>query len=73
MASSTRPALEQAIINNVKMARTLIRLRHSILADEELNAAIPSIRVELEAQAQAGEVKGLSYDALRSLVYGEDA
>ena len=73
MATSSRPALEQAVINNVKMARTLIRLRHSMLADEELNEAIPAIRLELEAQAQDGTVTGLSYERLRVLIYGEDA
>lgn len=71
MSSTTRPSIEQAVINNVKMARALIRLRHSILADEELNEALPRIRRELEAQAQNGIVTGLTYDELRRLIYGE--
>lgn len=70
--AASRPLIEQAVINNVKMARTLIRLRHSILADEEMNEALPRIRAELEAQAQSGRVTGLSYEELRRLVYGED-
>lgn len=69
--SGSRPALEQAIINNVKMARTLIRLRHSILADEELNAVLPRIRMALEAQAQQGEVVGLTAEELKSLFLGD--
>lgn len=68
-----RSDLEQAVLNNVKMARSLIRLRHSILADEELNTALPIIRRRLEEQAQSGTVVGLTYDDLRALVYGEDA
>jgi hypothetical protein len=68
-----RLAVEQAIINNVKMARSLIRLRHSIEADEELNLILPVIRTRLEAQAQEGRITGLSYDDLRTIIYGMDA
>lgn len=71
--SHSRSSLEQAVINNVKMARSLIRLRHSILADEELNEAIPRIRAELTVQAQTGVVDGLSYEDLRRIIYGESA
>jgi hypothetical protein len=66
----SKPSIEQAIINNVKMARMLIRLRHSIEADDELNLALPAIRSRLEEQAQNGQVMGLSYEDLRSLIYG---
>ena len=69
----TRPALEQAVANNVKIARAVIRLRHSIEADDELNAAIPRIRKVLELQAQDGNVTGLSYDELRALIYGGES
>ena len=65
-----RLAIEQAIINNVKMARALIRLRHSIEADEELNDVLPVIRARLEAQAQEGRITGLSYEDLRRMIYG---
>ena len=65
-----RSDLEQAILNNVKMARTLINLRHRIEADEELNRVIPRLRTMLEAQAQSGEVVGLSDDELKDLFLG---
>jgi hypothetical protein len=69
----TRPALEQAVINNVGLARTLIRKRYSILADEELNEAIPRIRLELAAQMLEGRVPRLSTARLEALLFGEDA
>lgn len=62
--------LNRAVANNIKMARSLIRLRHSIEADDELNAAIPRIKVQLEKQAQSGQVTGLDYEELRRLIYG---
>lgn len=62
--------LERAIANNIKLARSVIRLRHSIQADDELSAAIPQIRMALQAQAQTGSVTGLDYEALRLLIYG---
>ena len=63
--------LERAVANNVKMARSVIRLRHSIEADDELAAAIPLIRARLQAEAQNGQVQGLGYDDLRLLIYGQ--
>lgn len=63
-------SLERAVANNIKLARTLIRLRHSIEADDELSAAIPRIRKALQAQAQSGSVTGLDYEGLRQLIYG---
>lgn len=64
-------SLERAITNNIKLARSVIRLRHSIQADDELSAAIPRIRKSLQAQAQSGTVAGLSYEELRDLIYGK--
>lgn len=63
--------LEQAVRNNVKVARMLIRLRHSIQADDELSTALPLIRLALQGQVQRGEVTGLGYDELRALIYGQ--
>lgn len=70
MPAHGRDDLEQAILNNMKAARTIIRLRHSILADEELNAVLPRLRNMLEAQAQSGSVIGLSEDELKTLLLG---
>ena len=66
-----RSDLEQAVLNNVKMARTLIRLRHSIEADEELNRVLPTIRLMLEAQAQDGAIVGLTDEQLRAIINGQ--
>ena len=63
--------IQQAVRNNVKMARSVIRLRHSIEADDELTRAVPAIRLALQTQAQTGCVTGLGYDELRQLIYGE--
>ena len=70
---ASRPSIEQAVINNVKIAAAIIRLRHRIEADDELNTAIPAIRSRLEAQAQTGVVSGLSYDELVGLINGKAA
>ena len=63
-------AIDRAVRNNIKMARSIIRLRHSIEADDELALAIPLIRNELQSQAHDGRVTGLEYDELRRLIYG---
>lgn len=63
--------LQRAIANNVKLARQVIRLRHSIEADDELADAIPRIKNILVSQAQTGRVSGLSFDELRLLIYGQ--
>jgi hypothetical protein len=66
----SRPALEQAVMNSVGLARTLIRKRHSIQADEEVNELIPRIRIALMGQAQDGRVEGLSDAELLGLIRG---
>ncbi len=63
--------IQRAVTNNVKMARQVIRLRHSIEADDELADAIPRITAILVEQAHAGQVSGLSFDQLRQLIYGQ--
>lgn len=68
--ATSRSDIEQAILNNMKMARTLIRLRHSIEADEELNRVLPLLRTVLEAQAQSGQVVGLTADEVRAIILG---
>ena len=63
--------IQRAIANNVKVARQIIRLRHSIEADDELALVIPRIKEALQEQAHQGQISGLSYDDLRLLVMGE--
>jgi hypothetical protein len=62
--------IQRALVNNIKLARQVIRLRHSIEADDELAHAIPRIKEILQSQAQEGHVNGISYDELRTLIYG---
>jgi hypothetical protein len=62
--------IHRAVQNNIKLARQVIRTRHSIEADDELADVIPRITAILTEQAQSGRVNGLSYDELRSLIYG---
>jgi hypothetical protein len=65
------PSLEQVVKNHIKVARSAIRLRHSIEADNELAAAIPELRIRLAAQMQEGRVAGLSVAEMLELVAGE--
>jgi hypothetical protein len=46
----------------LKAARSMVRLRHSIAADEELNAVLPAIEARFNAEVQRGllpDVAGL--------------
>jgi hypothetical protein len=40
----------------LKAARSAIRLRHSLAADEELNAVLPALQLRFDAAVQAGEL-----------------
>lgn len=71
--STQRSDLEQAIVNNIKVARNLIRLRKSIEADEELNRYLPRLRTMLEVQAQMGAVVGLTKEEQLNLLLGPGA
>lgn len=69
---SSTPSVEQAIKNNVKVARSMIRLRHSIEADTVISNLIPKLRVRLESQAASGQVTGLGYEELIQLLDGRE-
>lgn len=43
-----------------KATRALIRLKHSLAADDEINATLPDTLAELEAALARGELRGLS-------------
>lgn len=45
-----------------KATRTLIRLKHSLAADEEINGKLPDMLSELEAAFAAGELRSLRAD-----------
>lgn len=42
-----------------KAARTLIRLKHSLAADEEINAILPDTLAEFDEALARNELKGL--------------
>jgi len=42
-----------------KILRTLIRLKHSLAADEEINNVLPDTLAEFDSATQAGELKSL--------------
>jgi hypothetical protein len=42
-----------------KIARALIRLKHSLAADEEINAVLPDTLMEFDKSIQSGELKQL--------------
>lgn len=46
--------IDLAVGEALKTARTAIRLKHSLLADEEINVVLP----EIEAQIQQAAVSG---------------
>lgn len=71
MSAYGKTDIEQSIANHRKVARALIRMKHSIAADEELNRVMPIIEARLTAQVQAGKVPALTADELLSLSEGE--
>lgn len=56
----TPEEMERARI--AKIQRTLIRLRHSIAADEEINRVLPDTLDDFDAALQRGELKALVVD-----------
>jgi hypothetical protein len=42
-----------------KIARSLIRLKHSLAADEEINAVLPDTLMEFDRSIQSGELSQL--------------
>jgi hypothetical protein len=61
---------EQTWANILKAARTVIRLKHSLLADQELNAVLPQLEVEYMAALKAG--KAYEFDVASVLDRIED-
>lgn len=49
-----RTELEQTIFEAKKVARTALRLKYSILADRELNDALPAIEADIKRAYQLG-------------------
>lgn len=57
MRKKTPAEMEKAKIT--KATRTLIRLKHSLAADEEINAVLPDSLAEFDAALARGELKEL--------------
>ena len=55
MKKKTREEMKRA--NVAKTTRTLIRLKHSLAADEEINAVLPDTLDEFDAALASGELK----------------
>lgn len=55
MKRKTDEELRRAAV--AKTTRTLVRLKHSLAADEELNAILPDTLEEFDAALAAGDVK----------------
>jgi arginine/lysine/ornithine decarboxylase len=58
LRKKTPAEIEKAKV--AKAARTLIRLKHSLAADEEINAVLPDTLDEFEAALAKGELKKLT-------------
>ena len=51
-----RVEIDQAKANLLKVARTAIRLKHAIAADEELNRVLPALEDTFNRSVQLGEL-----------------
>jgi len=56
--------LEQSVANHRKVARTVIRLKHAIAADEELNRVMPVLERRLDSMLQDGRIVPLTVDEI---------
>lgn len=50
-----------------KSVRTIIRLKHSLAADEELNAILPDTLAEFDAAVSSGKLLTLKADLAEAL------
>lgn len=71
MRKKTDEEMERAKV--VKTTRTVIRLKHSLAADEEINAVLPDTLDEFEAALARGELKGLTGKTVAAVLDGTDA
>jgi hypothetical protein len=63
-----RPSLIQAQKNAEKIARSAIRLKHSIAADNELNEVMPVLAERLAAMLQTGRIPRLTMGEIEDIV-----
>lgn len=58
MYKKTEPEMEKARI--IKTVRTIVRLKHSLAADEEINNILPEKLSDFDIALQSGQLKQLS-------------
>lgn len=68
MTAYGRPSLIQAQKNAEKIARSAIRLKHSIAADNELNEVMPVLAERLAAMLQTGRIPRLTMGEIEDIV-----
>lgn len=71
MKKKTPAELRRAKIT--KAQRTLIRLKHSLAADEEINAVLPDTLEEFDEALARGEFRELRPAGLDDVLGGDDA
>ncbi len=69
MSAYGRSDLEQAIVNARKVARSAIRLKHSIAADNELNAVLPILEHRLGEMLQQGRIPEMTTADIEELLH----
>lgn len=54
-----KSSIEMERARTIKITRALIRLKHSLAADEEINEVLPDRLVEFDKALQTGQLVGL--------------
>jgi hypothetical protein len=72
LKKKTPAEMERARIT--KTARTWVRLKHSLAADEELNSILPDTLAEFDEALARGELRALDgNEAVRRILRADDA
>jgi len=64
-------SLEQAVKNHRKIARALIRLKHSVEADNELAEFMPLLEARLVSYQQEARIPALTSSEIELMLNGE--
>lgn len=68
MYTAKKSEVEMERAKQAKIIRTMLRLKHSINFDYELNETLPDAMVAFDSSVQAGEIKQLTQDTVRKLL-----
>ena len=60
--------IEMERLRVVKVARSLVRLKHSLDADKELNDRLPDLVKDFDTAIQQGYLKALSSDIAKEIL-----